>query len=136
MGGRITGNAVVLVFLRQIRGTLIIGLAIPSLIAYAVLFMMDYSINMMTLFAMIVAIGMVVDNAIVVLENIASHREQGETLRRAIYGASEVGMAVVASTLTTFASFSSYLCGRYRAIILHRLLLWRLRCCWHRFLPR
>lgn len=106
--GGLLAMAVVLVFLRQIRGTLIIGLAIPfSLIAAgAVLFMMDYSINMMTLFAMIVAIGMVVDNAIVVLENIASHREQGETPSEgAIYGASEVGMAVVASTLTTLCIF-------------------------------
>ncbi|NLW50152.1 MAG: efflux RND transporter permease subunit [Candidatus Brocadiaceae bacterium] len=99
---------VVLVFLRQVRGTLIIGLAIPfSLIAAGVvMYMLDYSINMLTLFALIVAIGMVVDNAIVVLENIASHREQGESAGEgAIFGATEVGMAVVASTLTTLCIF-------------------------------
>jgi HAE1 family hydrophobic/amphiphilic exporter-1 len=98
----------VLVFLRQIRGTFIIALTIPfSLIASAVvMYAMDYSINMMTLFALIVAIGMVVDNAIVVLENVARHREEGESANEgAIFGASEVGMAIVASTLTTLCIF-------------------------------
>lgn len=106
--GGLLAMGVVLVFLRQARGTLIIGLAIPfSLIAAgAVMYFMDYTINMITLFALIVAIGMVVDNAIVVLENIASHREQGESPSEgAIYGAAEVAMAVVASTLTTLCIF-------------------------------
>jgi len=99
---------VVLVFLRQTRGTLIIGLTIPfSLIAAgAAMYLMDYSINMMTLFALIVAIGMVVDNGIVILENITRHREEGESATEgAIFGASEVGMAVFASTLTTLCIF-------------------------------
>jgi len=99
---------VVLVFLRQVRGTLIIGLAIPfSLIAAGVvMYLVDYSINMMTLFALIVAIGMVVDNGIVILENITRHREEGESpTEGAIYGASEVAMAIVASTLTTLCIF-------------------------------
>ena len=98
----------VFVFLRQTRGTFIIGLTIPfSLIAAGtIMYFCDYSINMMTLFALIVAIGMVVDNSIVVLENIARHREEGESASEgAIYGASEVGMAIVASTLTTLCIF-------------------------------
>jgi len=98
----------VLVFLRQARGTLIIGLTIPfSLIASgAVMYAMDYSINMMTMFALIVAIGMVVDNGIVVLENITRHREEGENAAEgAVFGASEVAMAVCASTLTTLCIF-------------------------------
>jgi len=99
---------IVLVFLRQARGTLIIGLTIPfSLIAAgAIMYIMDYSINMMTMFALIVAVGMVVDNAVVILENITRHREEGENATEgAIFGASEVGMAVVASTLTTLCVF-------------------------------
>jgi len=99
---------VVLVFLRQARGTLIIGLTMPfSLIAAgAVMYVLDYSINMMTIFALIVAIGMVVDNGIVILENITRHREEGESAREsAIFGASEVSMAVFASTLTTLCIF-------------------------------
>lgn len=98
----------VLVFLRQLRGTFIIGLTIPfSLItAGVVMYMVNYSINMMTLFALIVAVGMVVDNAVVVLENIARHREEGESATEgAIFGASEVSMAIVASTLTTLCIF-------------------------------
>ncbi len=59
---------------------------------------------MLTLFAFIVVIGMVIDSAIVVLENITRHREQGESRREgAVYGASEVAMAITASTLTTLA---------------------------------
>ncbi|MBS3762954.1 MAG: efflux RND transporter permease subunit, partial [Planctomycetes bacterium] len=95
---------VVLVFLRQLRGTFVIGLAIPFslILAGALMYMLDYTINMITLFAFIVAIGMVVDNAIVILENITRHREQGESPREgAVYGASEVAMAITASTLTT-----------------------------------
>ena len=75
---------------------MIIGLTIPfSLIAAVIMvFFLGYSINMMTLFGMIIAIGMIVDNAIVILENIIRHRELGERPSEgAIYGASEVAMA-------------------------------------------
>ncbi|MCD6365644.1 MAG: efflux RND transporter permease subunit, partial [Planctomycetes bacterium] len=98
----------VLIFLRQARGTLIIALTIPfSLIAAGtVMYLMDYSVNMMTMFALIVAIGMVVDNGIVILENITRHREEGESATEgAVFGASEVAMAVAASTLTTLCIF-------------------------------
>ena len=98
----------VFIFLRQIRGTFVIGLAIPfSLIAAgAVMYLVGYTINMMTLFALIVVIGMVVDNAIVILENISRHREGGESpAEGAVYGASEVAMAITASTLTTLCIF-------------------------------
>ena len=100
--------AAVLIFLGQGKATFIIALTIPfSLIASAVfMYLLDYTINMMTLFALIVAVGMVVDNAIVVLENIARHREEGESaIEGAVLGASEVGMAIVASTLTTICVF-------------------------------
>ena len=106
--GGLLAMLAVLIFLRQWRGTLIIALTIPfSLIAAgAAMYLMDYSINMMTLFALIVAIGMVVDNAIVILENITRHREEGESAAEgAVFGASEVAMAVAASTLTTLCIF-------------------------------
>ncbi|MEE4354191.1 MAG: efflux RND transporter permease subunit [Desulfatiglans sp.] len=106
--GGLLAMLVVLIFLRQVRGTLVIGLAIPfALIASGVvMYLMDYSINMMTLFALIIAIGMVVDNAVVVLENIARHREEGESATEgAVFGTSEVAMAITASTLTTLCIF-------------------------------
>jgi len=99
---------VVLIFLREWRGTFIIALTIPfSLIAAgAVMYLLGYTINMMTMFALIIAIGMVVDNAIVILENITRHREEGESAREgAVFGAAEVAMAVTASTLTTLCIF-------------------------------
>lgn len=99
---------VVLLFLRRWRATLIIALSIPYslLLALVAMFFLGYTINIMTLFGLIIAVGMVVDNAIVILENITRHREEGEKPDEgAIYGASEVGLAVAASTLTTICIF-------------------------------
>jgi HAE1 family hydrophobic/amphiphilic exporter-1 len=106
--GGFLSMAVVLIFLRQWRGTVIIGLAMPfSLIAAIVpAYFLGHTINMMSLFGMIIGIGMVIDNSIVILENITRHREEGETSREgAVYGASEVTMAITASTLTTVCIF-------------------------------
>jgi len=99
---------VVLVFLRRVRAAFVIGLAIPfSLIAAIVgVYFLGYTINMMTLFGLIIAVGMVVDNAIVILENVTRHGEEGERPREAaVFGAREVAMAVTASTLTTICIF-------------------------------
>lgn len=99
---------VVLLFLRRWRATFIIALAIPFslLLALVAMFFLGYTVNMMTLFGLIIAVGMVVDNAIVILENITRHREQGERPDEgAIYGTTEVGTAVAASTLTTVCIF-------------------------------
>jgi hydrophobe/amphiphile efflux-1 (HAE1) family protein len=107
LGGGLAMTAV-LIFLRRGWATFVIALTIPfSLIASGIfMYMLDYTVNMMTLFALIVVIGMVIDNAIVVLENIARHREEGEgAYEGAILGASEIGMAIVASTLTTMCVF-------------------------------
>lgn len=107
IGGLMT-MAVVLIFLRRWRATLVIGLSIPFslILAIVLIYFLGYTINMMTLFAMIIAVGMIVDNAIVILENITRHREEGERPSEgATYGASEVGMAVAASTLTTVCIF-------------------------------
>ncbi len=99
---------VVLIFLRRWRATAIIALSIPYslLIALVAMFFLKYTLNIMTLFGLIIAVGMVVDNAIVILENITRHREEGERADEgAIYGATEVGLAVAASTLTTVCIF-------------------------------
>ncbi|HUG89198.1 MAG TPA: efflux RND transporter permease subunit, partial [Planctomycetaceae bacterium] len=90
------------------RAALIIGLAIPTSIVgtFLLLGMMNRSLNVISLAGMAFAVGMLVDNAIVVLENIHRHWESGEPpVRAAVRGTSEVAGAVVASTLTTIAVF-------------------------------
>jgi len=99
---------VVFFFLREIRGSFIIAITIPMSLICAFLFLYagNYTINMMSLSAIAIALGMVVDNAIVIYENIYRHRVEGESNREAsIFGASEVGRAVMASTFTTMAIF-------------------------------
>jgi hydrophobe/amphiphile efflux-1 (HAE1) family protein len=99
---------VVLAFLRNWKNSLIVILSIPfSLIAaYITMFVMDYTINIFSLMSLIVAIGMVVDNTIVVLENIIRHNEMGSPAKQsAIFGTAEMGKAITASTLTTVSVF-------------------------------
>ncbi|MTI13487.1 efflux RND transporter permease subunit [Sansalvadorimonas verongulae] len=99
---------VLYIFLGNVRATLIPAVTVPvSLIAaFIVLYMMGYSINMLTLLALVLAIGLVVDDAIVVLENIHRHLEMGKTpLAAAWHGAREVGFAVIATTLVLVMTF-------------------------------
>ncbi|MDY6913230.1 MAG: efflux RND transporter permease subunit [Planctomycetota bacterium] len=106
--GGLMAMAVVLLFLRRWRATLIVAMTVPFSLVMAIIaiYFLDYTINMMTLFGMIIAIGMIMDNAIVILENITRHREEGERPSEgAVYGASEVAMAITASTLTTVCIF-------------------------------
>ncbi|MBU0765492.1 MAG: efflux RND transporter permease subunit, partial [Bacteroidetes bacterium] len=94
---------IVLFFLGRWRATFIIVLTIPvSLIAALIyLFISGNTVNIISLSALSIAIGMVVDDAIVVLENITRHVEKGSSPREAsVYGTNEVGLAVVATTLT------------------------------------
>lgn len=107
MGGLLC-MVVVLVFLRKWRTTFAIGLTIPFSVILGVVanYFLGFTINMITLFSFIIAIGMIVDNAIVVLENITRHREDGERAgEAAIYATGEVAMAITASTLTTVCIF-------------------------------
>ena len=95
--------AIVFFFLRNVRATLIPLLAIPISLLGSMLFLklFGFSLNLMTLLAMVLAIGLVVDDAIIVLENIWRHRELGLTSREAaLQGAREIGFAIVATTLT------------------------------------
>ena len=99
---------VLFLFLGSFRATLVPAVTVPvSLIAaLSVLWIMDFSINLLTLLAMILAIGMVVDDAIVVLENIFRRIQNGEPpLLAALKGARQVGFAVIATTLVLVAVF-------------------------------
>ncbi|MFB7331853.1 efflux RND transporter permease subunit [Streptomyces adustus] len=99
---------VILVFLASVRSTLVTAVSIPLsvVLALIVLWTRDLSLNMLTLGALTIAIGRVVDDSIVVLENIKRHLGYGEERQAAILGAvREVAGAVTSSTLTTVAVF-------------------------------
>ena len=99
---------VVLLFLGDWRSTIIIAITIPiSLVtAFIYLLVADSSINIISLASLTVAIGMVVDDAIVVLENVTKHVSRGESPREAaIYGTNEVWTSVIATTLVLVAVF-------------------------------
>ena len=100
---------VILVFLKSLRATLIPVLAIPVSIvgAATVALALGFTINILTLLALVLAIGLVVDDAIVVLENIFRHIEEGYTpFQAALKGVREISFAVVAMTLTLAAVFA------------------------------
>ncbi|MEA3489258.1 MAG: efflux RND transporter permease subunit [Candidatus Omnitrophota bacterium] len=106
--GGILAFLVLLVFLRNFKSSAIVTLSIPISIMAVFTFMYfgGLSINMMSLGGLALGVGMLVDNAIVVIENIFRHREQGEAAERAaVNGAEEVSNAIIASTLTTIAVF-------------------------------
>ncbi len=99
---------VIFLFLGTLRATLIPAVTIPvSIIAAGiVMLMLDYSINTLTLLAAVLAIGLVVDDAIVVLENIVRRIENGENaVLASINGSREIGFAVIATTLVLMAVF-------------------------------
>lgn len=95
-------------FLRNLRATLIPMVTIPlSLIgAFAMMYWMNFSINTLTLLALVLAIGLVVDDAIVMLENIYRHVEEGlHPIQAAFKGSKEIGFAVIATTAVLVAVF-------------------------------
>ena len=107
--GTLLAAAVVLLFLRNFRSTLIIAAAIPvSLLgAVAVMYFFGYTFNVVTLLALLLLIGVVVDDAIVVLENIYRHREEldPDPVSAAMNGTQEVMFAVLAATLSLVSIF-------------------------------
>ncbi len=100
---------VVLLFLiGSLRASIIVAVSIPIslIITFFLMYLADYTINTTSLASLAIAVGMVVDNAIVVVDNIYRHRSRGQKAKEgAIFGADEVGVAVMASTLTTVAIF-------------------------------
>ncbi|HEX2100330.1 MAG TPA: efflux RND transporter permease subunit [Candidatus Synoicihabitans sp.] len=106
--GALIAVFVLYLFLRKFSHTVIIGLTIPiSIVAtFAPMFMAGVSLNIISLGGLALGVGMLVDNAIVVLESIFRCREEGDDFGTAVVrGTSEVSMAVIASTLTTVAVF-------------------------------
>src|SRR5262249_50742192 len=94
---------VIFFFLRSVRASVIPIVTIPvSLItSFAIMYAMGFTINTLTLLAMVLAIGLVVDDAIVMLENIYRHVEEGmKPVQAALKGAGEIGFAIVAMTIT------------------------------------
>ncbi len=108
--GTLLAALVVWIFLQSVRSTLIISLAIPvSLMgAIAVIYFFGYTLNSLTLLGLLLLIGVVVDDAIVVLENIFRHREEldPDPVSAAINGANEVVFAVLAATLSLVSIFA------------------------------
>ncbi|MBN1826901.1 MAG: efflux RND transporter permease subunit [Candidatus Eisenbacteria bacterium] len=107
--GSILAVAVLFVFLRRLRPTLIVSIAIPfCVIATCVyLYLSGRTLNVLTMMGLMLAVGMLVDNAIVVLESVFRRQEKGETpAEAAAGGAREVAMAVTASTLTSVIVFA------------------------------
>ena len=107
--GSVLAILVLFLFLRNVRSTVIIGVSIPIAVVatFALMYYYGFTLNTMSFGGLALGVGMLVDNAIVVLENIFRHRESGETREQAaILGSSEVSTAITASTLTTLAVFA------------------------------
>ncbi|TDL80268.1 efflux RND transporter permease subunit [Peribacillus frigoritolerans] len=108
MIGGILAMIVLFVFLRNVKSPLIIGIAIPYsvIVTFVLMYFSKFSLNIMTLGGLALGIGMLVDNAIVVIENIYRHLSMGKDPKKSAYeGAREMGPAIIASTLTTVAVF-------------------------------
>ncbi|ANU10381.1 MFS transporter [Planococcus antarcticus DSM 14505] len=106
--GGIFAMLVLFFFLRGIKSPIIIGVAIPYsvIVTFVLMFFADFALNILTLGALALGIGMLVDNAIVVIENIERHLAMGKNAKKAASeGAKEVSGAIIASTMTTVAVF-------------------------------
>ena len=106
--GGLFAVCVLFFFLRAVRMTLIITLAIPLslLVTVTAIYFMGWTLNIGTLMGLMLSVGLVVDNAIVIVENIYRKRQEGVEARRAsVEGAGEVGLAVTMATLTTVVVF-------------------------------
>ncbi|HEX9142867.1 MAG TPA: efflux RND transporter permease subunit, partial [Candidatus Binatia bacterium] len=99
---------VIFLFLRNISATVIPSLALPMSIVgtFAVMYLLNYSMDNLSLMALTLAVGFVVDDAIVVLENIVRHMEEGERpYEAAVKGAKEIGFTIVSMTISLVAAF-------------------------------
>ena len=106
--GSILAIIILLLFLRNLRSTLVVAISIPISIVstFGLMYFYGFTLNTITFGGLALGVGVLVDNAIVVLENIFRHRQDGEEkIAAARNGASEVAMAITASTLTTVVVF-------------------------------
>src|ERR1044071_5541491 len=101
---------IIFLFLRNVRATIIPGLAIPASIVstFGVMYFLNFSINNLTLLALILSIGIVVDDAIIVLENAFRHQEEldYEPEAAAVHGTRQIAFAVIATTISLVAVFT------------------------------
>ncbi|GLQ90708.1 efflux RND transporter permease subunit [Dyella flagellata] len=114
---------VMLVFLRRLRPMLIAALSVPLSLAgaFVVMWALGYTLNTLSLVALVLCIGFVVDDAIVVIENIVRHMEHGEpALDASLRGVREIGFTVISITLSLIAVFAPLLFGDNMLIILLR----------------
>ena len=106
--GAVLAVLIIFVFLRSVRSTLISAVALPTSVVatFAFIQFLGFTLNMMTMLALSLSIGILIDDAIVVLENIYRRMEEGEPpMQAAREGASEIGLAVMATTLSIVAVF-------------------------------
>ncbi|MGG1214954.1 efflux RND transporter permease subunit [Micromonospora provocatoris] len=106
--GGLFAMLVLFVFLRGVKSPIIIGIAIPYsvIVTFVLMYFAHFTLNIMTLGALALGIGMLVDNAIVVIENVERHLGLGKNpIEAAKQGTKEVALAITASTLTTIAVF-------------------------------
>ncbi len=106
--GAFLAMAVVLLFLHNMRGTLIVSLALPScvLATFGVMYLAHFTLNQMTLLALSLSVGILIDDSIVVLESITRHLHMGESPRRAaLNGRAEIGFSGIAITLVDVVVF-------------------------------
>ncbi|KZC34865.1 UNVERIFIED_ORG: acriflavin resistance protein, partial [Rhodanobacter sp. FW104-R5] len=114
---------VMLVFLRRLRPTLIATLSVPLSLAgaFVVMWALGYTLNTLSLVALVLCIGFVVDDAIVVIENIVRHMERGEPpMQAALTGVREIGFTVISITLSLVAVFAPLLFGNNMLVMLLR----------------
>ena len=113
--GALLALAILFVFLRQVTTTLIVTASVPFslLITLGALYFFGLSLNMLTMMGLMLAIGMLVDNAVVVIESIFRHRalDPDNPMEATLKGVKEVGIAVVAGTLTTIIVFVPIMFG-------------------------
>jgi len=108
IGGGILAFFVLLFFLRSLKSSVIVTCAIPVsiMVAFSLMYFRDITVNMMSLGGLALGVGMLVDNAIVVIENIYRHQQSGKSIKKSVsVGSNEVAGAVISSTLTTIAVF-------------------------------
>ena len=118
---------VVFLFLGRFKGTLIVVLSIPIALLASLLYLFatGNTLNIISMSALSIAIGMVVDDAIVVLENVTTHLERGERPKEAaVHGTAEVGISVIASTLTMLCVFIPLTMIKGMAGIMFKQLGW------------
>jgi multidrug efflux pump len=114
---------VMLVFLRRLGPTMIATLSVPLSLAgaFVVMYILGYTLNTLSLMALVLCIGFVVDDAIVVIENIVRHMENGmEPMEASLLGTREIGFTVISITLSLVAVFAPLLFGNSMIVVLLR----------------